>query len=279
MILLYIIMDKYNEIKTVILRKYKITQKQFNQVLIQVINELINETPIIFEDKTDEILEDVAKLSWLNELNNPYKFKRIEKELGILPNRYHLDISNNSFRLIPYLYNENQPFNQTIIDKLNKINTDYITSMHEFYKESRFPDVEIKDIIKKFKQNNEKLMNDIKKSKAWIPCGYIQGSFNSTKINIDRFDAYILPRGGGNMILCILYELLKKLTNTPGSRTVTLLTSESGNHTAYKKMGFEGYSKKGTDHNRILNIEIFKKNCNTKFKEHMSNIKYYYTKT
>ena len=271
----------YNGIKTLILSKYKITPKQFNKFLIEEINKIIDKASIIFEDKTNEILEDMAKLSWYNELTDPYKERRIEKELGILPNRYHLHISNNSFILIPYLYNENQPFNQTIIDKLNKINTDYITSKYEFYKKSRFPDVEIKDIIKKFKQNNEKLMNDIKKSKAWIPCGYIQGRLFSTTIEIDRFDAYILPRGGGNMILCILYELLKKLTNTPGSRTVTLLTSDSGNHAAYTKMGFEDYFKDGLGHrhNRILNIKIFKKNCNTKFKEHMSNIKYYYTKT
>jgi hypothetical protein len=268
----------YNGIKTLILSKYKITPKQFNKFLIEEINKIIDKASIIFEDKTDEILKDNFKLSWYNELTAPYKYRRIEKELGILPNRYMLNISGNNFTFIPYLYNDNQSFNKTIIDKLNKITDDYILKRVDFYKKSGFPDVEIKDRILKLKENARILMNDIKSSKAWIPCGYINGRLFLTSIEIDRFDATILPRGGGNMILCILYELLKKLTNTH-SATVTLSTHDTGNHEAYKKMGFENYSKEGTDHNRILNIEIFKKNCNTKFKEHMSNIKYYYRKT
>ena len=202
---------------------------------------------------------------------SPFIYKRIDKDLGIEPNRYSIKKKNYNFEFIPYLYKDNViPLNENYKNKLLIICKNWYSNI---------------SVVRSLKQYNYyKLIDQINNDKPfWIPCGRISGKFDYTinNIHIDRMDAYILPRSYGNKILCILYHIIKQLYNdNKDILNITLLKSERESNKqklAYESMGFEYIRGKNNNitYDMKLNIDIFIKKCNQKFNINTSSIYYY----
>jgi len=106
-----------------------------------------------------------------------------------------------------------------------------------------------------------------KKENKFFVVGYFDGEIIDTNIFIDTFNAGYLPRGGGNMLLCIFIYYLRhiyKKYSTTEIFNIELKNTTFENSKAYQKMGFEhsdNYYFSGHSPTMKLNNEKFNSQC------------------
>ena len=194
---------------------------------------------------------------------------RVRKELGIEPNRFSYDHKKN--QVYSYLFvSQDYPLSEDNYDKLVTIINEKYNEFYDNYSILYTDNNEFKHLIDNFKKDELiKIINDcnINNTIILIPLGKIEFKINedgldSKKIHISRFDAFMMIRGGGNLMLCFLINILSNVLQVVPLKNLNIyLKAILNTGDAYKKQGFD-YINDGHDHyNHILNNNNALKQC------------------
>jgi len=211
-------------------------------------------------------------------------FRRLPKDvagLGIYFNRIAIDIQENSFEKdsfeIRALYYSSGVIPGEVKTKLINIYTNVIDYKNKIEQESldKEKNQDVKDFYsEKIKKNNDRLQNNINRinnntKQIWFPLGRFDGKSYTEDdkfiYKIMRFDAFNLPRGGGNHMICFFIGYLRN--KHPGQTIeIVLQAPDTVTWPAYINMGFEYLGDKVEKYKstHILNIDKALEICENK---------------